>query len=78
MMAIEIGMAGVFNGLADTKTPSIIGLVMNTSRIPISLILMPFFGVHGVWISMSLSSNLKGIFSLIFLRKKVIKLKEKI
>lgn len=78
MMAIEIGMAGVFNGLADTKTPSIIGLVMNTSRIPISLILMPFLGVHGVWISMSLSSNLKGIFSLIFLRKKVIKLKENI
>lgn len=78
MIAIEIGLAGVFNGLSDTKTPAIIGLLMNTSRIPISLILMPFLGVHGVWISMTISSNLKGLFSLIFLRKKVRRLREKI
>ena len=77
MMATEIGLAGAFNGLSDTKTPAIIGLVMNTSRIPISLILMPILGVHGVWISMSLTSNFKGILSLILLRKKVKKLEEK-
>ncbi|MCI5971450.1 MAG: MATE family efflux transporter [Anaerococcus sp.] len=75
MMATEIGLAGAFNGLSDTKTPALIGLVMNTSRIPISLILMPFLGVHGVWIAMSLSSNFKGILAIIFLSRKVKKLK---
>lgn len=62
MMATEIGLAGAFDGLSDTRTPAVIGLVMNTLIIPIALILMPFLGVHGVWIAMSLSSNFKGIF----------------
>lgn len=78
MMAIEIGLAGAFNGLSDTKTPSIIGITMNTSRIPISLLLMPLIGVHGVWVSMSLTSNFKGLLSLALLRKKVKKLESEL
>lgn len=78
MMAIEIGLAGAFNGLSDTKTPSIVGITMNTSRIPISLLLMPLIGVHGVWVSMSLTSNFKGLLSLALLRKKVKKLESEL
>ncbi len=76
MMAIEIGLAGAYNGLSDTKTPASIGVSMNLLRIPLALVLMPFLGVHGVWIAMSTSSNLKGLLSMIFLRKKVRKLKD--
>ena len=70
-MAIEIGAAGIYNGLSDTRTPATISVSLNLSRIPLSLILIKFFGVFGVWMSMTITSNIKGILSLSLLRKKV-------
>ena len=49
---------------------------MNLLKILFALVLMTFLGVHGVWVAMSTSYNLKGLLSMIFLRKKVRKLKD--
>lgn len=70
-MATEIGLTGAFNGLGDTKTPAIIGMVSDFSRIPISKILMPIFGVAGVWLAMSLTSVAKGLLVVFMLVKKM-------
>ncbi len=70
-MSIEIGLAGCFNGMSDTKTPAILGVVNNLLRVPIALVLMPFVGVYGVWIAMSSTSILKGLTAMGLLYKKV-------
>lgn len=75
-MAFEIGAAGVFYGMGKTHIQSIISTIFNLLRIPMALILMTKFGYLGVWISVTISSNLKGIFSYIFLRKNYKKIDE--
>lgn len=70
-MSIEIGLAGCFNGMSDTKTPAVLGVVNNLLRVPIALVLMPIVGVYGVWIAMSSTSILKGITAMGLLYKKV-------
>lgn len=67
-MALEIGTTGMLNGLGLTRYPAINAMILNISRIPLAFILMPIFAANGIWIAMSLSSVLKGIFlSLIYL-----------
>lgn len=61
-MALEIGTTGMLNGLGLTKYPAINAMILNVSRIPLALILMPILEANGIWIAMSLSSILKGIF----------------
>ncbi|MDO4595330.1 MAG: MATE family efflux transporter [Tissierellia bacterium] len=75
-MAIEIGITGIFNGLSDTRTPSTIGNVWNLMRVPMSLIFMRFFGVLGVWISITISSIFKGLLNIVFLKIKILNSKE--
>lgn len=70
-MAIEIGITGIFNGLSDTKTPAMVGNIMNALRIPISLLLMGTFAVLGVWMSMTITSVLKGILNAILLKNNI-------
>ena len=72
-MALEIGTTGMLNGLGLTRYPAINAMVLNISRIPMALLFMPIFNVNGIWIAMSLSSVLKGIFLTLiyyYLRKK--------
>lgn len=72
-MALEIGTTGMLNGLGLTKYPAINAMILNISRIPLALILMPILAINGIWIAMSLSSVLKGIFLTLiyfYLRKK--------
>ena len=71
MMSLEIGSTGIFQGLSDTRTPSAISVVFNAARIPISLLLIPFFGVLGIWMSMTITSIIKGSLSLYLLKKKM-------
>lgn len=56
-MNIEIASTGIYNGISQTRTPGIIGVLGNILRIPISLLLMPIYGVFGVWIAVSLLYN---------------------
>jgi putative MATE family efflux protein len=60
-MCIEITTAGAFNGLGRTIPPSIVGIALNTLRIPGALLLSLSLGLNGVWWSISLSSILKGL-----------------
>lgn len=68
-MAIEIGAAGIFNGLSNTKTPAMISMGLNIMRIPFALIFMIWFDFYGVWMAMSFTSILKGIIMAILLRR---------
>lgn len=70
-MILEITTTGAFNGVGKTKTPATIGLVGNLIRIPLSLILMNYIGINGIWWSISFTSILKGIFSIILFVKHI-------
>lgn len=67
-MAFEIGASGVFYGMGKTHIQAIISTVFNIARIPISTLLMPYFGYQGIWMAITISSIFKGIFSFVFLR----------
>ena len=70
-MSIEIGLAGCFNGMSDTKTPAALGVINNLLRIPIAIVLMPYVGVYGVWIAMSATSIMKGLVAMTLIFRKV-------
>jgi putative MATE family efflux protein len=59
--AMEVITNGLFTGIGKPKIPSIISVVFTSLRIPFALILTIPFGVNGVWMSISLSSMLKGV-----------------
>lgn len=60
-MSFEIGCSGFLNGIGETRQPAMVNTVFNLLRIPLALLLMPLYGVEGVWAAMSLSTILKGI-----------------
>ena len=62
---IETISNGTFTGLGLPKIPSLISIVFTALRIPMALMLVGRFGVNGVWMSISISSILKGITSYI-------------
>ncbi|WP_100065733.1 MATE family efflux transporter [Miniphocaeibacter massiliensis] len=61
LMALEIGVAGMLNGLGLTKFPAINGTILNAVRIPMAYIFMKYLALTGIWITMSLTGALKGI-----------------
>jgi putative MATE family efflux protein len=68
-MSLEIGTTGAFNGLGRTLPPTINGIVLNALRIPAAIILgSTALGLSGIWISISISSILKGIILFIWFR----------
>ena len=70
LMAIEIGTTGAFNGLGKTLPPTINGVVLNILRIPMAMILSSTrLGLSGVWLSLNISSNLKGIILFLLFRR---------
>jgi putative MATE family efflux protein len=58
---IETVSNGLFTGIGKPKIPSIISIVFTVFRIPMALILIKPLGLTGIWISISISSILKGI-----------------
>lgn len=64
-MCIEITVSGAFNGIGRTVPPSVLGIILTGSRIPLALFLSQekYFGLYGIWWAISLSSVLKGIIS---------------
>ena len=59
--AIEMISNGLFTGIGKPKIPAIISIVFTSLRIPLSLILIKPYGINGVWLSIAISSALKGI-----------------
>ena len=70
---IEMVSNGVFTGIGKPKIPSIISIIFTTSRIPIALILINYFGLDGIWLSFAVSSMLKGITAISIYRFKIYK-----
>ena len=73
-MSYELATTGAFNGLGQTKLPAVIGLVLTAARIPACYLLMPLFGINGVWWAMTISSMLKGILLVALFRFRLRKL----
>ncbi len=57
---IETVSNGLFTGIGKPKISSIISVIFTVLRIPMALVLIKPFGLMGIWISISLSSVLKG------------------
>lgn len=67
LMSIEIGTTGAFNGLGKTMPPTVNGAVLNALRIPMAAFLSSTsLGLSGIWIAITVSSNLKGIILFIW------------
>ncbi len=62
-MCVEITLSGFFNGMGKTKPPAIMSVIFTGSRVPLAYILsMPvFFGLSGVWWTISMTSMIKGV-----------------
>ncbi|MBQ8992862.1 MAG: MATE family efflux transporter, partial [Turicibacter sp.] len=60
-MAIEIICNGAFVGLGMPKIPETISIIFTTLRIPMAWLFIQWFGVNGIWISISVSMLLKGV-----------------
>ena len=69
--AVEMISNGLFTGIGKPRIPSSISIIFTALRIPFALILIRPFGVNGVWISISLSSVLKGICAYLVYKIKI-------
>lgn len=66
-MCIEITAAGVFNGIGKTLPPSLVSIILNVSRLPLSLLLAKYFDLNGIWWAITITAFLKGVFLLAWL-----------
>lgn len=62
-MCMELLTVGAFNGIGKTYIPPIFSITFTGLRIPLAILLSSsdFFGLNGVWLSISLTSIIKGI-----------------
>ncbi|HCW52249.1 MAG TPA: MATE family efflux transporter [Clostridium sp.] len=63
--AIEMVSNGMFTGIGKPKIPATISIVFTAMRIPLSLILIKPFGINGVWMSICITSVIKGLLNYI-------------
>ncbi|MGL5175340.1 MAG: MATE family efflux transporter [Cetobacterium sp.] len=70
-MCYEIVTNGAFSGIGKPKLPSIISVIFTSLRIPLAFFLSreEYLGLNGVWISIALSSIVKGVVSPLVFRK---------
>lgn len=69
--AVEMISNGLFTGIGKPKIPASISIIFTALRIPFALILIEPFGISGVWISISITSVLKGICSYLVYEIKI-------
>ncbi len=71
--AIEMVSNGLFTGLGMPKIPAIISITFTVLRIPMALFFIKYMNVNGIWLSITLSSILKGITSYLVYKIEVSK-----
>ena len=69
--SIEMVSNGLFTGIGKPNISSIISIVFTLLRIPMSLLLIKYIELNGVWMSISISSILKGVVSYLIYNLKV-------
>ena len=62
---VEMVSNGLFTGIGKPKIPAIISITFTMLRVPMALLFINKFAVNGVWLSIALSSVLKGCTSYI-------------
>lgn len=62
---VEMISNGTFTGLGLPKIPAFISILFTSARIPFALVFTHFWGIDGVWISIAISSLLKGCISFL-------------
>lgn len=67
-MCIEYISVGVFNGIGKTYIPPLVSILLTSSRIPLALFFSKYYGVNGVWLSISLTSIIKGLVLLTWMK----------
>lgn len=71
LYAAIIVCSGVFQGAGSTLAATVLNFVtMWGVRVPLSVILAPCFGLHGVWMAMALQLELCGLMYLLRLWRK--------
>ena len=68
---IEMVSNGLYTGLGMPKIPAIISIIFTILRIPMAIVFTEFMGLDGIWLSVSISSILKGITAYIIYIVKV-------
>jgi len=68
---VEIVSNGLFTGIGKPKISSIISIIFTSLRLPMALVLIKPFGLTGIWISISVSSILKGSVAYLLYRIEV-------
>ncbi|AOR23507.1 MATE family efflux transporter [Clostridium taeniosporum] len=68
---IEMVSNGLFTGIGKPKIPATISIVFTFLRIPMAFMFIKYFGLNGVWISIAISSILKGVMSYLLYMIKV-------
>ena len=69
-LALEIGLSGMFNGLKNTKTPTIISTFSNALRIPLAyLVLYLKLDITYIWVVISFCTFVKGFLNYVFFKK---------
>lgn len=69
--AVEMISNGLFTGIGKPKIPAAISIIFTTLRIPFALILIKPFGINGIWLSICITSVLKGICSYLVYEIKI-------
>ena len=72
--ASEMISNGMFTGIGKPNIPATISIVFTSLRIPLALVLIKPFGISGIWISICISSILKGICSYFIYETKIRKI----
>ena len=77
-MCIEIITSGAFNGLGRTVPPSVVGIALNSLRIPTAIFLSAtVMGLDGVWWSISMTSVFKGVILFLWFSRILYSMKKK-
>ncbi|OCA89228.1 MATE family efflux transporter [Pradoshia sp. D12] len=76
-MCMELLTVGAFNGLGKTYIPPIFSITFTVLRIPMAILLSVPFGLNGVWMSIAISSLLKGVVLVIWFMFTLRKIKNK-
>lgn len=74
--AAETILGGAFSGAGNTVPPTVIGLPFNFLRIPLCALLIPFYGLTGIWLAICLTVVLKGIIITVWFKRGKWKLKK--
>lgn len=62
---------GIFSGLGQPRIPAMISIVFTSCRIPLAMLFINLWGLTGVWLSIAVSSILKGITAYLIYKFKV-------